>query len=54
MVFWVAPWFFLITSRPFSAIGGPPCFERVGDLDGNCAVNWADLAILVDSWLWGF
>jgi hypothetical protein len=33
--------------------GGPPCFERVADLDGNCAVNWADLAILVDSWLWG-
>jgi hypothetical protein len=32
--------------------GGPPCFERVGDLDGNCAVNWADLAILVESWLW--
>jgi hypothetical protein len=34
-------------------VGGPPCFERVGDLDGNCAVNWADLAILIDSWLWG-
>ena len=34
-------------------VGGPPCFVRVGDLDGNCAVNWADLGILVESWLWG-
>jgi hypothetical protein len=34
-------------------VGGPPCFERVADLDGNCAINWDDLAILVDSWLWG-
>jgi hypothetical protein len=33
--------------------GGPPCFELVADVDGNCVINWADLAVLADNWLWG-
>jgi hypothetical protein len=33
--------------------GGPSCFELVADVDGNCVINWADLAVLADNWLWG-
>jgi hypothetical protein len=34
--------------------GGPPCLKLwASDLDGNCVINWADLAVLAESWLWG-
>ncbi|MHC4573628.1 MAG: RCC1 domain-containing protein [Planctomycetota bacterium] len=36
------------------AHGGPPCLKLwASDLDGNCVINWADLAVLADNWLWG-
>jgi len=33
--------------------GGPPCFERVADVDGNCIIDFYDLAIIAENWLWG-
>jgi len=39
-------------SRPFYVLAARPCvYEVVGDLDGNCRVDFKDLALLADNWL---
>ena len=39
-------------SRPFYVLAASPCvYEVIGDLDGDCRVDFKDLPLLADNWL---